>query len=74
LKSSRYEPKTPLGAGTEFRDTADSRVNSAMTGFRSLFLGLAFETLEALISGLEGFVPKLTHCETGWGKANAVRF
>jgi hypothetical protein len=25
-----------------------------------LILGLAFETLEALISGLSGFVPKLT--------------
>jgi hypothetical protein len=74
LKSSKYELKTPPGAGTEFRDTADSRVSSAMTGFRSLFLGLAFKTLEALISGLEGFVPKLIQSETRAGVLRQRRY
>ena len=58
-------PKTPPAAGTGFRDTVrqwGQRHNDRLSV--PIFGGLAFETLEALISGLEASVPNPTLCGT----------
>jgi hypothetical protein len=58
--------------GTEFRDDARSNLSTATTAIWPRFLGLTFETLEALISGYPLLVPKLTHLETTAGASPTI--
>ncbi len=63
-KAPRRKTNALPGSGTEFLGGPDRRAGVAATAGLASVIGLSFETLEALISGLSRFVRQAALSET----------